>query len=98
MLLAAAAAAQTGTGSANVHRVEMKDIAFVPAEVSAHVGDRIEWHNGDIVDHTATSEAAGFDVVVASGRSEGAVLTRAGTFTYSCRYHPNMTGHIRVQP
>jgi plastocyanin len=91
VLLAAAAPAHS------TYRVQMKDVAFVPADVVARVGDRIEWQNEDIVDHTATSETAGFDVVVSSGRSRATVLERPGTFTYTCRYHPNMTGRIRVE-
>ena len=33
----------------------MEKLAFVPAQVSAHVGDTIEWVNADFVAHTATA-------------------------------------------
>jgi plastocyanin len=79
-------------------QIEMKDIAFVPRQLSARVGDQLVWKNDDIVDHTATSDAGGFDVVVRSGQSASTKLTKAGTFSYICRYHPNMRGEIRVRP
>jgi plastocyanin len=79
------------------HRIAMKDVAFEPAEAAVHVGDGVAWANGDIVAHTATSEAGGFDVNVPPGGQGSAVMTRPGTFNYLCRYHPNMAGRIVVE-
>ena len=62
------------------------------------VGDTVLWRNNDILDHTATDEAQGWDVAVPSGQSGEIVLQTPGTFAYICRYHPNMTGTIRVSP
>lgn len=96
--LAAAALATSAIAAAKTLHVSIKDVAFAPAEISAKVGDRITWQNADIVPHTATSEEAGFDVEIAPGQTGEAVLKRAGTFGYVCRYHPNMTGRITVTP
>jgi len=80
------------------YRIDMKRVAFVPAEITVRVGDTVEWENGDIVAHTATSKEAGFDVNVPPKRKGSTVVTKPGTFNYLCRYHPNMKGQIVVQP
>ena len=92
----AATLAQSALAEGQAHRIAMKDVAFAPARVTVRVGDSVAWDNGDIVAHTATSEEGGFDVDVPSGRKGSAVLTRPGTFSYICRYHPNMTGQLVV--
>lgn len=76
----------------------MKDVAFVPARIRVRVGDTVEWVNADMVAHTATSKQDGFDVNVPPSDRGSAVMTRAGTFGYICRYHPNMQGQIKVEP
>ena len=37
-------------------QVKISDLAFSPAEITARVGDTIQWVNGDFVDHTATAK------------------------------------------
>ena len=41
--------------AADTIRVMIDKLKFAPAEVSAHVGDTIEWVSGDFVAHTAIS-------------------------------------------
>ncbi len=60
-------------------------------------GDTIEWVNKDIFDHTATSKAGGWDVVIPAGKKARVVVKAAGVFDYICRFHPNMTGTIVVK-
>jgi len=98
IILIAAPAQHASAAEGQTRRVEIKDIAFMPAQVTVHAGDTMEWDNDDIVAHTATSKEAGFDVAVLPGRRGSAVLTRPGTFSYTCRYHPNMGGQITVEP
>jgi plastocyanin len=43
------------SADAAVIQIKMAQIAFTPAQISAHVGDTIEWTNDDIVVHTATA-------------------------------------------
>ena len=101
--LAAAAALMSATPAPPVgaegraHRVEMRDVAFAPARLTVRAGDSVAWRNGDIVAHTATSEGGGFDVDVPPGGEGSTVMARPGTFGYTCRYHPNMTGQIVVE-
>jgi plastocyanin len=43
------------SADAAVIEIKMAQIAFAPAQVSAHVGDTVEWTNEDIVAHTSTA-------------------------------------------
>ena len=84
------------SAAGEVVRVAINDLAFSPAEVTAKVGDTIEWVNGDFVDHTATDKAGAWDVAIAAGKSAQLPLTTVGTFAYYCKVHPGMTGSIHV--
>ncbi len=96
--LLAATGPEPSFAEGQTHRIDMKSVAFVPAQVSVRVGDTIEWENSDIVAHTATSKDGGFDVNVLPHRKGSTIVKRAGTFSYICRYHPNMKGEVVVQP
>jgi plastocyanin len=100
LLAACLAVVLAGPGRAGPapHRVDMKNIAFMPPRLTIRAGDSVVWHNGDIVAHTASSQQGGLDVVVAPGAEQTATFSRAGTVNYICRYHPNMRGEIVVQP
>ncbi len=94
----AATLTQPVAAEGRTHRIDMKSVDFVPAQVTVRVGDTLEWDNSDIVAHTATSKDGGFDVNVLPGRKGSTVVKAPGTFNYIWRYHPNMKGQIVVQP
>ena len=78
-------------------QVKITDLAFLPTEVTARVGDTIQWVNDDIVDHTATATKGGeWDVMIVAWKQAEQQLTRAGEIDYFCRFHPFMTGKITV--
>lgn len=81
-----------------VSRVVMKSVEYGPKQIRVHVGDMVEWQNQDIVAHTATAKDKSWDVNIMPGRSGSTVMKVPGTFDYICRYHPNMTGEIVVEP
>jgi len=95
LALAALAAAPAAAG---VVRIAAKNIGFVPAKITAKVGDMVEWMNGDFVVHTATARNRDWDVTLPAGKSGRVMLKRAGKIAYYCRFHPNMTGEIDVRP
>src|SRR5580704_1247971 len=79
--------------------IVMQNLVITPAEVQAKVGDTIEWVNKDIVAHTATTQQGGdFDVMLPANKSGSLVLNKAGTFPYSCRFHPDMKATLVVAP
>ena len=89
LLWASCAAAETV-------RVEVNKLAFAPAQISANVGDTIEWANGDFVAHTATTRTKQWDVVIPANGVGRMIVKTAGVFVYYCRFHPNMEGQVVV--
>jgi plastocyanin len=81
---------------ADTIQVNMEKLGFVPSEVTAHVGDTIEWVNSDFVAHTATARDGAWDVLIPVNAKKTVVLKTEGTVDYYCKFHPNMTGKILV--
>jgi plastocyanin len=91
-------AGEKAPAAPRTHHVTIDATSFSPSTLTINVGDSIVWTNKDIVAHSATSQAGGFD----SGRMEsGATWTYTaktkGLFPYLCTFHPTMTGELRVQ-
>jgi len=78
--------------------VNIQNFAFDPPEVTAAVGETIGWTNADSAPHTATTDDGACDTGnIAQDASAGLVFDAAGTYTYHCNVHPNMTGTITIQ-
>jgi plastocyanin len=85
-----------GVARAEVIQVKMQKLAFVPAHVTAHVGDTIEWVNTDFVVHTSTARDGAWDLMIPVNATKSVVVKTEGTIDYYCKIHPNMTGQITV--
>lgn len=79
-------------------QIMMENLVIAPAEVSAKVGDTVEWVNKDIFAHTATARNGDFDVTMPPKKTVTSVLKKAGTIEYYCRFHPNMKAVLNVAP
>jgi plastocyanin len=79
-------------------QISMDNLEIAPKEVSAKVGDTIEWVNNDAFAHTATAKNGDWDVMLPPNKSGSLVLKKAGTFEYYCRFHPNMKAVLTVAP
>jgi len=79
-------------------QITMQDLVIAPAEVSARVGDTIEWINKDVFAHTATARNGDFDVTMPPKKTVTSVVKKAGTVEYYCRYHPNMKAILKIEP
>ena len=87
--------------AAETVKVGMKNGAFTPAAVTIHVGDRVVWINDDEdgrhrVDFDDPAISASGDLK--SGKEYAVVFTKAGEFSYNCRYHKDygMRGKVVV--
>jgi plastocyanin len=91
-----ATAAET---AAPVYVVTMENMKFSPPVLKVRVGERIEFKNTDLVPHTVTAKPArAFDSgAVKPGESWTFVAKSAGTFSYTCTFHPMMAGELRVE-
>ncbi len=82
--------------------VEMKNIAFVPKELTVQAGTTVVWTNDDPFQHTVTSGTRDsptglFDQTVDPGQTFSYTFQDAGTYPYFCRIHPGMKGTVTVQ-
>ena len=77
---------------------------FMPASITVHPGDRVEWTNKDLFPHTVTATAKGrsqkpvFDSgAIASGASWALTVSNTtGAFDYICIFHLGMKGTMKV--
>ena len=75
--------------------VTIDKMAFSPTEISAEVGDTIEWVNKDAFAHTATVQGR-WEVMLPVGKSGSITVDKAENIDFFCRFHPNMKGRITV--
>lgn len=86
------------TSPHSVH-IKIEGMKFNPSSVTVKKGDTVIWDNEDLVPHTATEKNHAFDSkTINQGKKFKYKATRAGTFTYSCIFHPTMTGTLTVSP
>jgi plastocyanin len=97
VMLSGMASAPAGRAKPVTRTVTIDSLAFQPRTLTVKVGDAIVWVNKDPVPHTVTS-AGGFDSHdIAAGKSWRYTAAKKGDFQYTCAYHPNMTGTVKVQ-
>jgi len=84
--------------AAFAQKVNIVNFAYSPASTPIKPGDKIIWVNNSNTKHTVTSDggAASFDYTVAPGREAELRFDTAGTYTYHCTFHSQMTGKIEV--
>ncbi|MDQ3630192.1 MAG: hypothetical protein M3417_02725 [Actinomycetota bacterium] len=78
-------------------QVAISATAVDPSRVTVLVGESVEWVNASIREHTVTSRDGLFDSPrLRPGGRFGHTFTRAGSFAYFCRIHPNIEGTADV--
>lgn len=88
------AAADTGEFAA-LAEVSITDFTFTPANLTVGKGTTVVWTNMDPVDHTVTSDTFSSNALE-SGDSFDYTFNETGEYSYSCSFHPQMTGKIIV--
>ena len=80
-----------------VATVRIRDLQFQPSSVRIKVGDSVTWTNGDDRDHTADATDRSFSSGnLKPGGTFTFHFTKAGSFDYTCSYHPRMRGNVQV--
>jgi len=75
--------------------VVIKNFAFNPSIITIPVGTTVIWTQIDNAYCTVTGD--GFDSgILGQGESFSWTFNNAGTYSYSCSFHPNMTGMVIV--
>ena len=96
LLSCAAAAAPLASegGSASVSIANKK---YDPATINIKVGDTVTWTNNDDHDHTVVADDGSFKSdKLGNGDIFQHQFKKAGTYSYSCAYHPRMKGKVIV--
>lgn len=80
------------------HRVTIEKMAFNPPVLEVARGERVEWHNVDLVPHTVTNSSKQFDSgSIAPDATWTHTPAVAGEYSYICTFHPTMRGVLRVR-
>ena len=79
--------------------VTIDNFTFGPKELTVAVGTTVKWVNHDDIPHTVveTSSRAFRSKALDTDDSYSFTFANAGTFTYFCSLHPQMTGKIIVK-
>lgn len=86
-------------GRLGTHTVEIRGMAFHPAELRVHPGDTVEWVNRDVVPHTATApDSVWTSPPLARGERWRRVAGAPGDLDYLCAFHPVMEARVIVEP
>lgn len=82
-------------------KVVMKNIQFVPMNITVKKGQTVQWTNNDSVTHNVTKDSgpgASFKSAnVNPGGKYQTTLDTPGKIHYLCTIHPNQTGTITVK-
>ncbi len=96
-VLGATQSAQAAGRQPKTWTIVINQLAYGPSPADAHVGDTVVWVNQDIFLHSATANDHGFDVAIPAHGQGRLALNRAGTFAYTCKYHPGMKAQLVVK-
>jgi len=78
--------------------VDMENMAFTPACVSATANDTLTLVNKDTTEHTFTVKGTSINVTIDAGQTASAALTgiAPGTYSVTCQFHPAMTETLQI--
>jgi amicyanin len=81
--------------------VTMMNYAYSPSTLMITVGDTVTWTNHDQAPHDVVTTSAPVAIkspLLNNGQSFTYTFTTAGTYSYYCSVHPDMTAKVIVQP
>lgn len=85
--------------AAAANQVTISNFAFKPANITVKKGTKVTWTNQDSTAHTVTEtdgKAGPNSTALSNGQSYSFTYAQAGTFSYHCSIHPEMTGSVTV--
>jgi len=79
------------------YTIEIKQMKFVPAEITVHKGDKITFVNHDLVTHDITDDPGKTWTSDKLPADESWSMTASQSSNYYCTLHPTMKGKIIVE-
>jgi plastocyanin len=91
-------AAPPSAGGGGGSAVTIQNFAFSPQSLTVAVGTEVTWTNQDSTAHTVTFDTGGgASDNLAQSATYKQTFSSAGSLTYHCSIHTNMTGTVVVQ-
>ena len=91
---------QSDTKATATNSVTINNFSFSPNNITVKVGTTVTWTNQDSVEHDIVADDGISDgpksELLAKGKSYSFTFSKAGTYTYHCSVHPDMTGTVTV--
>ena len=84
----------TPSGAAN-QSAEIRNNTFNPPDITVNVGDTVAWHNYDAETHSVVGGPINSPDIAPNGDFSWK-FTSAGDVSYTCRFHPYMSGVVHV--
>jgi len=79
------------------HIIEIRDLKFIPSEITVRPGDVVQWINHDFIPHTATENNKKWNSELIGAEAKWQMTIGNETFeNYFCIYHPGMKGKVKV--
>jgi plastocyanin len=80
-------------------QITINNFSFSPQTIAVPVGATVTWTNHDSAPHIVTSANNRFNKssVLKAGETFSNTFVTAGTYSYFCSIHPQMTGKITVR-
>jgi len=82
---------------AGATKVDIQNFMFGPGTVNVKAGSQVTWTNSDSAEHTATASGAFDTGTLNPGDSKTVTLSKPGTYSYACSFHPFMHGTVVVK-
>ncbi|MDE2613117.1 MAG: cupredoxin family copper-binding protein [Burkholderiales bacterium] len=91
--------ARAAESSGATAAVDIRNFAFVPAQISVNAGARVVWTNRDDEAHLVVSTDGAFKPSPALDTDDtfAMVFDKPGTYPYFCAIHPMMRGTVVVR-
>ena len=78
-------------------KVSIANFAFNPGSITIRPGESVTWSNDDGSPHALVfNDGVGGTVSLSPGQSFTRTFVKAGTYKYSCSFHPYMTAKVVV--
>jgi len=78
-----------------IKNVTIANYLFTPFKIKLKAGGKVVWTNNDSTSHNVEFSTFGSKTLV-TGATYGHRFLTAGTFSYHCSFHPDMTGKVVV--
>jgi plastocyanin len=96
-VLAWAVLALPALAAAETHVVTIEGMQFQPTALVVQRGDKVVWHNKDLVPHTATAKGRFDSGSIGPDRRWTWTALSAGRYDYVCTFHPGMKAGMVVR-